>query len=66
MAVLEGSDACCLVTGWPEYRAIHPDEFAKRMRRPLLVDGRGIFDPAAMAASGVTWRGVGYTPLGSN
>ena len=43
--------------------SIHPAEFAKRMRRPLLVDGRGIFDPATMAASGVEWRGVGYTPV---
>jgi nucleotide sugar dehydrogenase len=60
---LQDSDACCLVTAWPEYRSIHPAEFAKRMRRPLLIDGRGIFDPAAMAASGVTWRGVGYTPV---
>jgi UDPglucose 6-dehydrogenase/GDP-mannose 6-dehydrogenase len=66
MAALQDSDACCIVTAWPEYRAIHPAEFAKRMRRPLLVDGRGIFDPEAMAASGVIWRGVGYTPVASN
>jgi UDPglucose 6-dehydrogenase/GDP-mannose 6-dehydrogenase len=66
MAALQDSDACCIVTAWPEYRAIHPGDFAKRMRRPLLVDGRGIFDPESMAASGVTWRGVGYTPVSSN
>ena len=63
---LQDSDACCLVTAWPEYRSILPVEFAKRMRRALLVDGRGIFDPATMAASGVIWRGVGYTPLAVN
>jgi len=63
MTALQDSDACCIVTAWPEYQAIHPAEFAKRMRQALLVDGRGIFDPRAMAASGVTWRGVGYTPV---
>jgi nucleotide sugar dehydrogenase len=62
MAALEDSDACCVVTAWPEYRFIHPAEFAKRMRRPLLIDGRGIYDPAPFTASGVIWRGVGYTP----
>lgn len=62
MAALQDSDACCVVTAWPEYRFIQPAEFAKRMRRPLLVDGRGIYDPAPLAASGVIWRGVGYTP----
>lgn len=63
MTALQDSDACCIVTAWPEYQAIHPAEFAKRMRQALLIDGRGIFDPTAMAASGVTWRGVGYTPV---
>jgi UDPglucose 6-dehydrogenase len=63
MTALQDSDACCIVTAWPEYQAIQPAEFAKRMRQALLVDGRGIFDPRAMAASGVTWRGVGYTPV---
>jgi nucleotide sugar dehydrogenase len=62
MAALQDSDACCIVTAWPEYRTIHPAEFAKRMRFPLVVDGRGIFDPVPMAAFGVIWRGVGYTP----
>ena len=59
---LENSDACCLVTAWPEYRAIQPAEFVRLMKRPLLIDGRGIFEPVSMAASGVIWRGVGYTP----
>ncbi len=62
VAAIQGSDACCVVTAWPEYRLIPPAEFAKRMHNPLLVDGRGIFDPAVFAAAGVIWRGVGYTP----
>jgi UDPglucose 6-dehydrogenase len=61
-AALENSDACCLVTAWPEYRAIQPAEFVRLMKRPLVIDGRGIFEPVSMAVSGVIWRGVGYTP----
>ena len=59
---LRKSDACCLVTAWPEYRNIQPTNFQKLMTRALVIDGRGVFEPAAMAAAGVVWRGVGYTP----
>lgn len=59
---LRKSDACCLVTAWPEYRNIQPTDFRKLMTRALVIDGRGVFEPAAMAAAGVVWRGVGYTP----
>jgi len=59
---LRKSDACCLVTAWPEYRNIKPTDFSKLMTRSLVIDGRGVFEPAAMAAAGVVWRGVGYTP----
>lgn len=59
---LRMSDACCLVTAWLEYRDISPVDFVRLMTRPLVIDGRGIYEPAAMAAAGVVWRGVGYTP----
>ena len=59
---LQGADACCIITAWPEYRVIQPEDFRTLMRRPLVIDGRGMFSPEALAAAGVTWRGIGYTP----
>jgi UDPglucose 6-dehydrogenase/GDP-mannose 6-dehydrogenase len=59
---LKAADACCLITGWPEYRTIRPTDFAGYMKTPLVIDGRGIYDPAELARAGVTWRGIGYTP----
>jgi UDPglucose 6-dehydrogenase len=59
---IQDCDACCVVTSWPEYVAIHPGEFSKLMRNPLVLDGRGIFEPVQFANAGVTWRGIGYTP----
>jgi UDPglucose 6-dehydrogenase len=59
---LRKSDACCLVTAWPEYRRFSRLDFSRLMTRALVIDGRGVFEPAAMAAAGVVWRGVGYTP----
>jgi UDPglucose 6-dehydrogenase len=59
---LRDAEACCLLTAWPEYREIQPLDFRKLMRRPLVIDGRGIYEPSSLAAAGVTWRGIGYTP----
>ena len=61
-SALTDVDACCVVTAWPEYQMIRPDDFIKLMRRPLVIDGRGIYEPDAFAGAGVVWRGIGYTP----
>ncbi len=58
---LRDAEACCLVTAWPEYR-IQPLDFRKLMGRPLVIDGRGIYEPGPLAAAGVIWCGIGYTP----
>ena len=62
-SALRNADACCLITSWPEYRAITPPDFANLMRTPLVIDGRGFFSPTELAAAGVRWRGIGYTPV---
>ena len=59
-SALKQADACLIVTAWPEYRKILPGDFKRLMRNPLMIDGRGLFDPNAMAAAGVKWRGIGY------
>jgi len=64
-SALTGADACCLITAWPEYRLIRPEDFVRLMRRPLVIDGRGMFDPAVLAEAGVAWRGIGFTPAES-
>lgn len=64
-AALDGADACCLVTRWREYEAIPLQAFGRLMRRPLVLDGRGLFDPVAMAAAGVVCRGIGRGPESS-
>ncbi len=56
---LEAADALTIVTDWNEYR--HPD-FArvKRMlRRPIVVDGRNLYDAAKMASLGFQYSSIG-------
>jgi UDPglucose 6-dehydrogenase/GDP-mannose 6-dehydrogenase len=57
---LTGADGCCLITSWQDYKKISPGDFVRLMKRPLVVDGRGMYDPAAFAAEGAQWRGIGF------
>ena len=56
---LEGADALLLATEWNEFR--EPD-FAKMktmMRRPLIFDGRNIYNPKTVKSFGFEYVGVG-------
>ena len=60
---LEGADAAVLVTEWPEFAELDWAEVARRMRNPLIVDGRNFLDPEAVRAAGLTYDGIGR-PVG--
>lgn len=57
--VAEGADALVLVTEWNEYRTLNLAELARRMRRPVLVDGRNMFPPDEARKAGFLYMGVG-------
>jgi UDPglucose 6-dehydrogenase len=57
--VATGADALVLVTEWNEFRQLDMDRVKQLMRRPVIVDGRNIYDPAAMRSLGFTYRGIG-------
>jgi UDPglucose 6-dehydrogenase len=56
---LEGADAAVLVTEWPEFAELDWAEVAKRMKNPLIVDGRNFLDAEAIRAAGITYDGIG-------
>ena len=58
-AVATGADALLVVTEWDEFRQLDLDRLKSLMRRPVIVDGRNIFDPRAMRDRGFVYRGVG-------
>jgi UDPglucose 6-dehydrogenase len=57
--VADGADALVLVTEWNEFRQLDMARIKQLMRRPVMVDGRNIYDPAAMRGLGFTYRGIG-------
>jgi UDPglucose 6-dehydrogenase len=58
-AVAKGADALLVVTEWDEFRELDLDRLKSLMRRPVIVDGRNIFDPKTMRDRGFVYRGVG-------
>jgi len=39
------ADGCILVTEWDEFKTVKPEDFIERMREPIVIDGRRIYDP---------------------
>jgi UDPglucose 6-dehydrogenase len=58
-ALAEGCDAIVVVTEWNEFKNLDLARIRELMNRPVLIDGRNIYDPAMMKELGFYYRGVG-------
>jgi UDPglucose 6-dehydrogenase len=60
---LTGADALVVVTDWNEYR--HPDftRVKEHLRRPVVIDGRNLYDPEKMHELGFTYISIGRTAV---
>jgi UDPglucose 6-dehydrogenase len=56
---LERADALAIVTEWLEYRNPDFERMRSLLRRPIVVDGRNLYEPARLAALGFTYDSVG-------
>jgi UDPglucose 6-dehydrogenase len=57
--VAEGTDALVLVTEWNEFKSLNMAQIRNAMRRPVLIDGRNIYEATEMNALGFIYRGMG-------
>ncbi len=59
-----GADALVVVTEWNEFKHLDLKRIKEVMRGDVLIDGRNIYDPAAMRQLGFRYRGMGrgYEP----
>jgi UDPglucose 6-dehydrogenase len=59
-----GVDALVVSTPWNEFKQLDLDRIREAMRRPIIVDGRNLYDPAVMKRLGFEYRGFGrgYAP----
>lgn len=56
---LEGADALVIATEWPQFANADLHEIAKRLRTPLVFDGRNLLDPADTIAAGLEYECIG-------
>ncbi len=56
---LEGAAALAVVTEWLEYRNPDFDRIKRLLTRPLIVDGRNLYDPERLARLGFTYDSIG-------
>ena len=59
LEAVDGADAVVLVTEWPEFAELDWGEVKRRMRTPIVIDGRNFLDREALRAAGFTYEGIG-------
>jgi len=54
-----GADALLILTEWDEFASLDLDRLHRELKYPIVIDGRNLYDPEAMAAHGFTYYSVG-------
>lgn len=57
--VLDGADALVIFTDWQEFRAPDFDQIAKRLKKPVVFDGRNLYSPSFVRKQGITYHSIG-------
>ncbi|MCO7231103.1 MULTISPECIES: UDP-glucose/GDP-mannose dehydrogenase family protein [unclassified Cobetia] len=56
---VKGADALVVCTEWKEFRTLDGEWLKSQLGFPVVVDGRNLFEPAAMKAAGLMYYAVG-------
>ena len=54
-----GADAAVVITDWNEFKQLDLARLRAAMQRPVLVDGRNVYEPAAARAAGFLYYPIG-------
>lgn len=54
-----GSDCLLVITEWDEFKELDFSKIKKLLRRPVIIDGRNIYDPQSLEKLGFTYVGIG-------
>ncbi|MGM0599471.1 MAG: UDP-glucose dehydrogenase family protein [Candidatus Rifleibacteriota bacterium] len=57
--VLDSADALVIVTEWNEFRRPDLDRIKSLLKKPIIIDGRNLFEPSKMKALGFDYEGIG-------
>jgi UDPglucose 6-dehydrogenase len=56
---VRGADALAILTDWDEFRHLDMKRIKGLLAQPVVIDGRNLFDPEAMEALDIEYKGVG-------
>jgi UDPglucose 6-dehydrogenase len=59
----DGADAVALVTEWNEFKFLNLERLRGKMRRPLVFDGRNLWEPERMRRLGFEYHSIGRKPV---
>jgi UDPglucose 6-dehydrogenase len=59
MEALQDADALAIVTEWKAFRSPDFDQLKKRLRNPVIFDGRNLFEPQRMADIDIEYHSIG-------
>jgi UDPglucose 6-dehydrogenase len=59
LATLDDADALIIVTEWKEFRSPDFDEIKKRLKQPVVFDGRNLYEPALIRIFGLEYHAIG-------
>jgi UDPglucose 6-dehydrogenase len=58
---LQDADCALIVTEWDEFQKLEPKDFIERMRNPIVIDGRRIYDPEKFRKA-LWFKAIGLGP----
>ena len=59
MDALDDADALAILTEWSQFRTPNFEEIKKRLKNPVIFDGRNLYDPDLMQQHGFTYHSIG-------
>ncbi|MDQ2686328.1 MAG: UDP-glucose/GDP-mannose dehydrogenase family protein, partial [Armatimonadota bacterium] len=63
--VAAGADALVIVTEWNEFKLLNFERLHEIMARPLILDGRNLYDPERLRRLGFEYHSVGRAAVGA-
>ena len=63
MDALTGAEALVIVTEWKAFRSPDFEQIKARLKHPVIIDGRNLFEPPLMTGLGIEYHGIGRSVL---
>lgn len=57
--ILNGADALVIFTDWQEFRNPDLELIANKLKKPVIFDGRNLYDPAYVQKKGIEYHSIG-------